>query len=342
MKIIYCLISLLIATLASLVSFSMARAETPIATLKPLVVVASEIITLGDLFIDAGMHSETAVFRSPDLGKSGRVDANVVALAAARAGLSKLDLAGIQQVEVTRSAIMITAEDITALLQTQIASRLTIANAIDIDINYSDPIWAIPADELSPTPLRIVSLNLSTPLASQGGLSRFDVLLVIDQGNREQKQRLRGTARAMAQVAVLTRQIRRGEVIKRGDIEISRLPLSRVRRLEVALASELIGFEARRAMRAGVPLSASDVRAPTLISRNDRVVISLQSGRLRISAQGRAVEDGALGDTISVINSQSKRTIDAIVIGRGQVRLPDSHHFGKKFAGITNTYEAAQ
>ncbi len=342
MKIIYCLVSLLIATLASLVSFSIARAEMPHATLKPMVTVASEIITLGDLFIDAGMHSETAVFRAPDLGKSGRVEARVVALAAARAGLSKIDLAGIQQVEVTRSATMITAEDITALLQMEIASRLSITKASDIDVNYSDPIWAIAADELSQTPLRLASLSLSTPLASQGGMSRFDALLVIDQGNRQQKLRLRGTARAMVQVAVLKRQISRGEVIKRGDVELTRLPLSQVRRLEVALASQLIGFEARRAMRPGVPLSAGDVRAPTLITRNDRVVITVQSGRLRISAQGRALDDGALGDTISVINSQSKRTIDAIVIGRGQVALPDTNSANQRFANLTKTYEATQ
>ncbi|MEH6725431.1 MAG: flagellar basal body P-ring formation chaperone FlgA, partial [Hyphomicrobiales bacterium] len=79
--------------------------------------------------------------------------------------------------------------------------------------------------------------------------------------------------------------------------------------------------EARRAMRPGVPISANDVQPPTLIARNDRVVIELRTGRLSISADGRAMEAGAEGDTISVINTHSKRVIDARVIGRGRVEL---------------------
>lgn len=320
MKIIYCLVTLLGATLATLVSLSVARAEQ-IATLKPVVTVASEIVTLGDLFYDAGLVSEKAVFRSPDLGESGVVDAGTVKLAAIRAGLSEIDLAGVEQVEVRRQARMITAQDISLLLQQEIARRLNITSPEDIALRFSDPIWAIPSDALSQQPLSIVSLNLSTPLTSQAGMSRFEVLLTIDQGNRQQKHRLRGTALPMGEVTVLTRPLGRGEIIRRGDLDVQRVPLSRARRLEPALPEDLIGFETRRAMRPGVPVAASDVRPPTLINRNDRVVIVLQTGRLSISADGRAMQAGAEGDTISVINAHSKRVIDARVIGRGRVAL---------------------
>ncbi|MGJ8531593.1 MAG: flagellar basal body P-ring formation chaperone FlgA [Alphaproteobacteria bacterium] len=320
MKIIYCLLSLLAATLASLVSISVVRAES-IAVLKPVVTVASEIVTLGDLFHDAGLHSETAVFRAPDLGESGTVDTHTVTMAAARAGLSDVDVAGIQEVEVRREARMITSQDISAILQQEIARRLNIANWEDISMRFSDAIWSIPADALSIEPVSIVSLNLSSPLTSQNGLSRFEVLLSIDQGNRQQKHRLRGTALPMSEVTVLTRPIARGEVIRRGDLETLRVPQSRAQRMEPAFPVNLVGFEARRAMRPGVPISANDVQPPTLVARNDRVVIELRTGRLSISADGRAMEAGAEGDTISVINSHSKRVIDAKVIGRGRVEL---------------------
>lgn len=320
MKIIYCLLSLLAATLASLVSISVVRAES-VAVLKPVVTVASEIVTLGDLFHDAGLHSETAVFRSPDLGESGMVDTHTVTLAAARVGLSDVDVAGIQEVEVRREARMITSDDISVVLQQEIARRLNILNWEDIDMRFSGAVWSIPADALSAEPVSIVSLNLSSPLTSRGGLSRFEVLLSIDQGNRQQQQRLRGTALPMSQVTVLTRPVARGEIIRRGDLEVQRVPQSRAQRLEPAIPEELIGFEARRAMRLGVPVSANDVQPPTLIARNDTVVIELRTGRLSISANGRAMEAGAVGDTISVINTHSKRVIDAKVIGRGRVEL---------------------
>lgn len=320
MKILYCLVSLLIATLASLVSLSMARAEG-VATLKPVVTVASEIVTLGDMFHDAGVHSEKAIFRAPDLGESGMVDASTVSLAAIRAGLTKVDLAGVEQVEVRREARMVTSDDITILMQQEISKRLNISDWENISLRFSDPIWSIPADTLSKDPLSIASLNLSTPLTSQGGLSRFEVLLIVDQGNRKQQQRLRGTALPMTEVTMLNRPVARGEVIRRGDLEVQRIPLSRAQLLEPAFPEAIIGFEARRAMRPGVPIAANDVQSPTLVRRNDRVVILLRTGRLSISADGRATENGAAGDTISVINTHSKRVIDAVVTGRGQVEL---------------------
>jgi flagella basal body P-ring formation protein FlgA len=336
MKVIYCLLSLLAATLASLVSVSVVRAENP-AVLKPVVVVASEVVTLGDLFHDAGLYAETAVFRSPDLGESGMVDTHAVMLAAARVGLTDIDIVGIQEVEVRREARMITSNDINVVLQQEIARRLNLPNWEDISMRFSDAVWSIPADALSAEPVSIVSLNLSTPLTSQGGLSRFEVLLSIDQGNRQQKHRLRGTALPMAEVTVLTRPIARGEVIRRGDLEVQRVPLSRAQRMEPAYPDMLIGFEARRAMRPGVPISANDVQPPTLVARNDRVVIELRTGRLAISADGRAMEAGSEGDTISVINTHSKRVIDATVIGRGRVQL----HFNKS-TKLANLKDVAQ
>lgn len=320
MKILYCLVSLLIATLASLVSMSLARAEG-VATLKAVVTVASEIVTLGDMFHDAGVHSEKAIFRAPDLGESGMVNASTVSLAAIRAGLSQIDLAGVEQVEVRREARMVTSEDITILMQQEIASRLSISDWENISLRFSDPIWSIPADALSAEPVSIASMSLSTPLTSQGGLSRFEVLLTIDQGNRQQKQRLRGTALPMVEVMMLSRPVARGEIIRRGDLEMQRIPLSRAELMEPATDDAIIGFEARRAMRAGVPIASNDVQSPTLVKRNDRVVILLRTGRLTISADGRATENGAAGDTISVINTHSKRVIDAVVTNRGQVEL---------------------
>jgi flagella basal body P-ring formation protein FlgA len=57
-----------------------------------------------------------------------------------------------------------------------------------------------------------------------------------------------------------------------------------------------------------------DVRPPTLVTRNATVTIILQTGTLQLSAQGRATEDGARGDTIRIVNTQSNRTIEATVV----------------------------
>jgi flagella basal body P-ring formation protein FlgA len=37
--------------------------------------------------------------------------------------------------------------------------------------------------------------------------------------------------------------------------------------------------------------------------------------------RGKALENGTEGDTVSVLNVQSKRTVTGVVIGRGQVAI---------------------
>ena len=59
--------------------------------LRASVTVASDIVTLGDLFANAGEHAGVAVFRAPDLGRSGAVAADIVARSAEAAGLTEFD-----------------------------------------------------------------------------------------------------------------------------------------------------------------------------------------------------------------------------------------------------------
>jgi flagella basal body P-ring formation protein FlgA len=63
-----------------------------------------------------------------------------------------------------------------------------------------------------------------------------------------------------------------------------------------------------------------------LVARNSTVTIVLQTGYLRLTAQGKAIEDGAKGDTIRVTNLQSKKTIEAVVAGPDFVTVQSGVH----------------
>ena len=47
----------------------------------------------------------------------------------------------------------------------------------------------------------------------------------------------------------------------------------------------------------------------------------MNSTGLYLTIRGKALDSGAEGDTVSVLNLQSKRTISGVVIGRGQVAI---------------------
>jgi flagella basal body P-ring formation protein FlgA len=90
---------------------------------------------------------------------------------------------------------------------------------------------------------------------------------------------------------------------------------------EPASIGELTGKQLRRFMPAGAAVRSADVRAPVLVTRNTLVRMQFVKGALTISAEGRALSNGALGEEVRVIALSSKSTIGGIVIGEGLVQV---------------------
>ena len=55
---------------------------------------------------------------------------------------------------------------------------------------------------------------------------------------------------------------------------------------------------------------------------------------LTISMRGKALQSGAMGEVVTVMNPQSKRSIEAIVTGKGKVLVKPEN--AANFAAITN------
>ena len=86
-------------------------------------------------------------------------------------------------------------------------------------------------------------------------------------------------------------------------------------------AAQLVGREARRVLSAGSLVRQGDLIRPELVARGDVVTIVYQGPGLVLTLRGRATESGALGDTIAVVNPQSKKTLQAQVIAPGKVSV---------------------
>jgi flagella basal body P-ring formation protein FlgA len=74
-------------------------------------------------------------------------------------------------------------------------------------------------------------------------------------------------------------------------------------------------------MRAGAPIRLADVTKPDLVPRDQNVTIIYQVPGLYLTTRGKAVDNGTEGDTVTVLNVQTKRTLSGIVTGRGQVTV---------------------
>jgi flagella basal body P-ring formation protein FlgA len=60
---------------------------------------------------------------------------------------------------------------------------------------------------------------------------------------------------------------------------------------------------------------------PALVKRNELVTITLETGSLVLTAQGKAAEEGGKGATIRVTNTKSGRVLDTVVTGPGAVAV---------------------
>ena len=58
-----------------------------------------------------------------------------------------------------------------------------------------------------------------------------------------------------------------------------------------------------------------------MVAKGTMVTVTLRSSGISISGTGRALEDGSLGESIQIMNIQSKRTLEASVIAPDRVRV---------------------
>jgi flagella basal body P-ring formation protein FlgA len=122
-------------------------------------------------------------------------------------------------------------------------------------------------------------------------------------------------------VVVPNRDIARGETIAEADLVYGTIPSTNVFAGIATSADALRGMEARRVLRAGQIVRIDDVRHPVVIAKGAIVTMTFEAPGVVLSASGRAMSEGGLGDTVTVQNPASFRQISGVVTGPGTVRV---------------------
>lgn len=294
--------------------------------LREAITVASDIVTLGDLFSGTGDLAGIAVFRAPDLGKSGSVSTEAVATAAEGAGLIDFDDGGIRMVSVTRAGRQVAATEIADAIKSALAGSLA-ADAAHIDVEFDRAPGILYTVPNSPAPVAVEHIAQST------NGNRFDALVHIDQGATVQEVRLSGSAVAVQEIVTATRQLDRGDIVTTDDLTVSRVPARQVVLGAATAPDDLIGLAARRSIRPGAVLSNRDFEPPNLIERNETVTIVYRGRGLMLTARGKSLNNGAKGASVSVANLTSGRILTATVVDRGTVEVTSNAPTGQLALG---------
>lgn len=124
-----------------------------------------------------------------------------------------------------------------------------------------------------------------------------------------------------AEVLVLVRDLERGQRIAEGDLDWAPAASVRAARNGATDIDLVVGLELKRAIKAGQPLQSNDLKQPTMIRRGEPVKLVYASPGLRLTVDGQAQGDAGKGESVRVLNTYSKRTIDAVAEAEGEAHV---------------------
>lgn len=301
-------------------------------TLRASVTVTSDVVRVGDLIDNAGSAAQIPVYRSPDLGTTGALPvAQVLGVLRAKQVIGVMT-GDIKEVQVTRLARTLANKDLENAVAASLERRFGLGDAANITVTFDRGIAEMRLDASNTGALQPVA----TRYDARSG--RFDVAFEINNDNNPAPTKLRftGTAIETVEVAVLTRDIDRADLLKSSDVALERRPKAEVPG-EAASRERTVGMQLRRPMRAGTPIRVADIVKPDFVSRDQSVTVIYQVPGVYLTTRGKAIESGTEGDTVSVINLQTKRTLTGTVTGRGQVTVQGASQSAPMAAAVEQT-----
>jgi len=126
--------------------------------------------------------------------------------------------------------------------------------------------------------------------------------------------------------------IARGDTIADSDLTYGTAEQGAMFGNVVTSMNQLDGMQTRRVLRAGEAVRADDVRKPVLVTKGSTVTMTFSAPGVQLSATGKAMSEGGLGETVVVLNPVSYRQVSATVIGAGQVRAGDVSREAERLA----------
>jgi flagella basal body P-ring formation protein FlgA len=282
------------------------------ASLRPMGQLAGPMVRLSDLFDGIGAHADTVLGPSPAPGGRIIVEAAQAAAIAREFGIDWHPGTGAEYAVLERPGQPVAREMVTAALRAAVKNAGADADA-ELEITGFNPPMIPPG---------AAAQAAVTQLDWDRTSGRFTALLsVTAAGMQPANLRISGRALPTEEVVVPLRRIASGEMVQPGDLTVARVRAMLVRGDVLMSPAQSAGLSARRALPPGMPVAVADLIKPTVVRQRASVIIELNTPGMTLTAQGTALDAGAMGDHVKVLNPNSRAVMDAEVIGEGRVRV---------------------
>lgn len=270
--------------------------------------VASDVVTLGDVFKDLPSGADAAYVLAPAPGFGRTLTLNAADLTRISNAFNLGWMAdAYAQTVVRRDAHFIDNSQIASAVADKIEESL---NGQKFDVETADSSLSLQLPPNLPATMAVTKLKFD--------LAKGDfraVLVAPSEDNPQIRREFTGRLFALTSVPILSRSLRSGDVISADDIQYVDMRTADVAAATVVDPERLIGQTPRRAIAAMKPVSANDIELPTVVKKGGTVTMTLSTGAIQLTAEGRALQDGSVGDVVRVINTSSNQTVEARVTG---------------------------
>ena len=290
------------------------------AQLRQSVTLTASVVTLGDIFSDLDGAAGTVVMRAPKPGKSLVLSTTKLKQVAKAKGVSWTPQFGDETLRIERLSDVIGRADILAALEAAFAGY---GFGENYEIELSSHVAPIHIASGNPAIVDVIGFD------TDARRTRFSATVAVPASEAADRRiRVSGRIFQTELLPVVIRRIDGGETIGEGDVAWRRLRVSAIQNGTVTGVEELIGMNARRPLRAETAVRRADLRTPILISKGSSVKMVYRNSGLLLVALGRAVEDGAKGQEMRIMNLHSKTIVIAKAVGPDTVAVSQSGFIG--------------
>jgi flagella basal body P-ring formation protein FlgA len=286
------------------------------ASLRTATTLHAPVVRLSDLFDDAGTNANRVLGTAPGPGGSIVVEAAQLGAIARQFGVDWRPASPADRAVLERAGRLLPRDD---ALKAVKAALVAAGASPDCEVE-------LPGFTPPMVPLEASPQALATELDYEAGSGRFSaVLSLTGEGMEPINLRLAGQVDDTIELPVAVARLAIATVVHEGDVRLARVHVAMVHSEVLHAIKDVVGLQLRHPIVTGQPFAVADVMHPALVQRGSNVQMQLQSPGISLLAQGVAMEGGATGDRIRVLNPSSHAVVEAEVIGPGQVRVtPES------------------
>lgn len=281
--------------------------------------VDDKFVRLGDLFINIPDGKRlVAVAHAPSPGKQTEFPVNVLVALAKRHDIGWHPLTIHDRVLVLRASREIGQSEIEDRIAKAVLNEYSIADSVTITLDNPNAAMHLPTDQ--PVDLTVEKLDL------ERRSGRFVATVSAPTGPRTaEKMTVSGIATAMVNIPIAATRIGKNDPIRMDDIVFEEREADRLNSRILVDVDDIVGMSPRRSIGAGDTFDSGDLKSVPLVLKGASVALIYQTPMMRLTAQGRSSEEGGLGETVRVTNTQSNRSILGTVVGpnRVMVTTPD-------------------